>query len=75
MLQELEAAEIEAAKLQEQKKAAIMKAEQRRQVKNCLIWQREAVRRPLDFNPSRVKVLERLGRARQLLVAANPELT
>ena len=34
-------------------RASVVKAEQRRQIKNALLWLRETVRQPLHFNVNR----------------------
>ena len=38
-------------------RASVVKAEQRRQIKNALMWLRESVRQPLDLNVNRSAVL------------------
>ena len=39
-------------------RASVVKAEQRRQIKNALMWLRESVRQPLDLNVNRSAVLQ-----------------
>ncbi|CAL8462448.1 g1981 [Coccomyxa elongata] len=68
---EEEKAEETAASMAVQKKAAVVRAERRRQLKNALLWQRESMRMPLDLNTSKVKNMERLLRAREVLVKRN----
>ncbi len=34
-------------------RASVVKAEQRRQIKNALLWLRSTVRQPLEFNVNR----------------------
>ncbi|EIE24022.1 hypothetical protein COCSUDRAFT_47105 [Coccomyxa subellipsoidea C-169] len=67
--EEAEKVEETAAGVAVQRKAGVVRAERRRQLKNALLWQRDSMRTPLDLNTTRVKILERLVRARDVLVA------
>lgn len=51
--EEAEKVEEAAAGVAAQRKAGVVRAERRRQLKNALLWQRDSMRTPLDLNTTR----------------------